>query len=105
MLREEHRLRVFQNMVLRKIFGPEKEEVRGEWRKFHYEELQDLYFSRNIIRCEGINKTEMGAKCCTYGGEGTYVHTGLWQGNVRKFDHLENLGMDGRIILKRILNK
>jgi hypothetical protein len=41
-LREEHRLRVFENRVLRRIFGPKKDEVTGEWRKLHNEELSDL---------------------------------------------------------------
>jgi hypothetical protein len=50
MLREEHRLRVFENRVLRKIFGPRRDEVRGEWRKLHNEELHNLYSSPNIIR-------------------------------------------------------
>jgi hypothetical protein len=49
-LKEEHRLRVFENRVLRKIFGPKRDEVAGEWRKLHNEELRDLYFSLNIIR-------------------------------------------------------
>ena len=48
-LREEHRLRVFENRVLRRIFGPKKDEVTGEWRKLHYEDLSDLYCSPNII--------------------------------------------------------
>jgi hypothetical protein len=48
MLREERRLRVFENRVLR-IFGPKRDRVTGEWRKLHNEELNDLYFSRNII--------------------------------------------------------
>jgi hypothetical protein len=42
-LREEHRLRVFENSVLREIFGPRRDEVTGEWRKLHNEELNDLY--------------------------------------------------------------
>jgi len=49
-LREESRLRVFENRVLRKIFGPKRDEVRGEWRKLHKEELNDLYCSLNIVR-------------------------------------------------------
>jgi len=49
-LREERKLRVFENMVLRRIFGPRKDEVMGEWRRLHNEELNDLYSSPNIVR-------------------------------------------------------
>jgi hypothetical protein len=49
-LREEHRLGVFENRVLRRIFGPKRNEVAGEWRKLHNEELHDLYSSPSIIR-------------------------------------------------------
>ena len=49
-LREERKLRVFENMVLRRIFGPRRDEVTGEWRRFHIEELNDLYSSPNILR-------------------------------------------------------
>jgi hypothetical protein len=48
-LREEHRLRVFENRVLRRIFGPRRDEVTGEWRKLHNEELCDLYSLPSII--------------------------------------------------------
>jgi len=41
-LREEHRLRVFENRVLRRVFGPKRDEVTGEWRRLHNEELSDL---------------------------------------------------------------
>jgi hypothetical protein len=49
-LREERRLRVFENRVLRRIFGPNRNEVIGEWRKLHNEELHALYSSHNIVR-------------------------------------------------------
>jgi hypothetical protein len=49
-LREEHRLRVFENRMLRRIFGPKRDEVTGGWRKLHNEELHGLYSSPSIIR-------------------------------------------------------
>jgi hypothetical protein len=49
-LREEHRLRVFENKILRIIFGPKRDEVMGRWRKLHNEELHDLHSSPSIIR-------------------------------------------------------
>jgi hypothetical protein len=49
-LREEHRLSAFENRVLRRIFAPKRNEVTGDWRKLHNEELPDLYSSPNIIR-------------------------------------------------------
>jgi hypothetical protein len=48
--REEHRLRVSMNRVLRSVFGPKRDEVTGEWRKLHNEELNDLYYLSNIVR-------------------------------------------------------
>jgi len=49
-LREERRLRVFENRVLRRVFGPKRDEVRREWRKLHNGELNDLYSSPSIVR-------------------------------------------------------
>ena len=50
LLREECRLKVFEKRVLREIFGPKRDEVTGEWRKLHSEELNDLYCSLDIVR-------------------------------------------------------
>jgi hypothetical protein len=66
-LREECRLRVFENRVLR-IFGPKRDEVTGEWRRLHNKELYALYSSPNHSG-DQVKKTEMGRTCGTYGGE------------------------------------
>jgi hypothetical protein len=62
-------MRVFENRVLRKIFRLKRDEVTGEWRKLHNEELRDLYFSPSIIRI--IKSRRMGwvGPCSTNGGE------------------------------------
>jgi len=49
-MQEERRLRVYENKVLRRIFGPKRDEVTGDWRRLHNEELNDLYSSSNIVR-------------------------------------------------------
>jgi hypothetical protein len=64
-LKEEHRLRVFENMVLRRLFGPKRDEVTGEWRKLHNEELHNLYSSPDIIR--QVKANEVGGACGTHG--------------------------------------
>jgi hypothetical protein len=64
-LREDHRPRVFQNRVLRRIFGPKSDEVTGEWRKLHNEELHNLYSSPDIIR--QVKAKEVGGVCSTHG--------------------------------------
>ena len=58
---------MFENRVLRRIFGPTRDEVTGEWRKLHNEELNDLYCSPNIVRV--IKSREVGGACSAYGGE------------------------------------
>ena len=95
-LREEYRLRVFENRVLRRIFGLKTDEVTGEWRRLHNEELYAPYSTSNIIRV--IKSIRMS----TYGrGE---VHTGFWGGeSLRKKNHLKGPRVDGRILLKWIL--
>jgi hypothetical protein len=49
-IKDDHRLRVFRNRVLRRVFGPKRDEIIGRWRKLHSEELYNLYSSPNIIR-------------------------------------------------------
>ena len=66
-MREERRLRMFENRMLRRIFGPKRNEVTGEWRKLHNEELNDLNCSSNIVRMIKLKKKEMGEACSAYG--------------------------------------
>jgi len=70
-LREERKVRVLENRVLRRIFGPKRDEVTEEWRKLHNEESNDLYSSPNTVRV--INRDKMGGACSTYGGNGRYI--------------------------------
>jgi len=72
-LREERRLRVFENRILKKIFGPKRDEVTREWRKLHMEKLNDLYSSPNMVRVKKIEKNEMGGACSAYGGKERHV--------------------------------
>jgi hypothetical protein len=67
-LREELRHRVFENRVLRKIFGPKREVVTWVWRKLHEEELNDPYPLPNIFSGDQIKSNEMGGACSAYGG-------------------------------------
>jgi hypothetical protein len=68
-LREEHRLRVFENWVLRRIFGPKRDEVMGEWRKLHNEELQNLYSSPDIITQVKSRRMRWAGHVAHMGGE------------------------------------
>ena len=65
----ERWLKVFENRVLRRIFGPKRDEVTGEWRKIHNEELNDLYSSPDIIWMNKIEKNEMSGTYSMYGGQ------------------------------------
>ena len=66
-LREERRMRVFENRVPRRIFEPKSDEVTGEWRKLHNEELNDLHSYTQIYSGDQIQKNEMGGPCRMYG--------------------------------------
>jgi hypothetical protein len=72
-LREEHRPRVFENRVLRRIFVPKKVKVRGEWRKLHNEELNDLYCATNIVQViKSRRMRRLGHVTCMGDGRDVY---------------------------------
>ena len=95
-LREERRLRVFENRVLRKVFGPKGDEVTGEWRKLHNEELNDLYSLPSIVRVVKSRRRRWGR---------TEVCTGCWWGSLRETGHWGDQDVDRRIILRWIFRK
>jgi len=72
-LREERRLKVFQNRVLRRVFWPKRDEVTGEWRKLHNEELSDLYSLANIVRAVKSRRMSWAGHVARM-GEGSGVH-------------------------------
>ena len=99
-LREEGKLRVFENMVLRRIFGPRRDEVTGEWRRLHNEELNDLYCSPNIVRVIKSRRMRWAGHVARMGEErGMYrVLLGKPEGKRplgrHRRRHLENIRMD-----------
>jgi hypothetical protein len=66
-MREEHRLRVFENRVLRRIFGSKRYEVTGEWRKLHYQELHDLYSSPTFVRLIKSSRMRLAGRVARMG--------------------------------------
>ena len=94
---EERKLRVFENMVLRRIFGPRRDEVTGELRRLHNEELDDLYSSPNIVRVIKSRRMRWVGHVARMGEERGCI--GSWWGNRREGDHWGDLGVDGWIIL------
>jgi hypothetical protein len=75
-LRDEHRLRVFENKVLRRIFGPKRIEVTGGWRKLHNEELHDFNSSPSIIRIMKAWRMRWAGHVARMGRRGTRI--GCW---------------------------
>jgi hypothetical protein len=72
-LRKEHRLRMSENRVLRRIFGPKSDEVTGEWKKLHNEELNNLYSSPNIVRVTKSRRMRWAGQVARMGeGKGVY---------------------------------
>jgi hypothetical protein len=78
-LREESRLRVFENRVLRRIFGGKRDEITGDWRKLLNEELNDLYALPNIIRVIKMRKIRWAGHVARMGGEERRIHGFVWE--------------------------
>ena len=91
---------MFENRV-RRIFGPRRDGVAGEWRKLHNEELNDLYCSPNIVRVIKSRRLRWAGDVARM-EEGRVVHR-VWWGNLRERDHWGDQDVDGRIILRWIL--
>jgi len=92
-LREERWLRVFENMVLWRIFRPRRDEVTGDWRRLHNEELNDFYSSPHIVRVIKSRRMRWARHVARMGEERGRI--GSWWGNRREGDHWR----DGWIIL------
>jgi hypothetical protein len=102
-LREENRLRIYENRVLRRIFGSERDQVTGEWRKLHSGELHNLYSSPDIIRAIKSRRIRRSGyvermaeekKCARF----------RWE-SPKERGHSEDRGIDGRMGLEWILGR
>jgi hypothetical protein len=91
-------LRVFENRVLRRIFGPKRDEVTGDWRKLHNEELHNLYSSPDIIRMIKSRRMRWAGHVARMGRIG--MHIGYWRESQKERDHLKDQDVHGWIILK-----
>jgi len=90
-LREERKLRLFENMVLRRIFGPRRDEVTGEWRRLHNEELNNLYCSPNIVRVIKLRRMRWAGHVARMGEE-----RGVYRFLLGKPERRRPLGTPGR---------
>jgi hypothetical protein len=84
-LGKEHRLRVFENRVLRRIFGPKRDEVTGDWRKLHNEELHNLYSSPSIIKMIKSRRMILAGHVARMDRRGLYI--GFWCESQKERDH------------------
>jgi len=99
--KEEPRLRLFENRVLKIIFGPKRDEVTENRRKLQSEEHNELYSSPNIIRVIKSRRMRWAGHVARMG----VIYTGFWWVNLREIDHLEVPDVDRRIILRCIFWK
>jgi reverse gyrase len=102
-LREEHRLKVFHNGVLRKVLGLKRSEVTIAWRKVHNEELHNLYSSSSIIKMMKSRRMRWAGNIARMRRRG--MHRGYWWDSHKERDHWENQDVCGWIILKWILER
>jgi hypothetical protein len=102
-LREKRRPRVFENRVLRRIFGPKRDEVTGKWRKLHNEELHDLYSSPNIVRVIKSRRMRCAEHVARMGRREAFI--GFWLRNLKKRDYWGDPGIGERLILGWIFRK
>jgi hypothetical protein len=102
-LREEHRPGVFENRVLRRIFGPQRDNVTGEWRKLHYGELHNLYSAPNIIRQIKSRLMRWAGNVARMGEDRKLYKVLVRKPEGRK--HTEDQGVDGRMGSKWILGR
>jgi hypothetical protein len=88
---------MFENRVLRSIFGPKRDKVTRKWTELHNEELTD------IVRVKNLRRMRWAGHVAHMGEREAY--TGFWWGNLKERDHLADPGIDGRLILRWIFRK
>ena len=89
-------------MALKKIFDPKRDKVTGEWRRIHNEDIHNFYSSPYITRVVKLRRIRWARHVARMRGRGQ-MRTWFWCGNLRQECHAEDIGVGGRIILKKIL--